>query len=213
MTSREAKCRKGASGPTCTGPAGPKGDPGPAGPPGAPGPQGEPGPPGVVRFLRVPLVPQTAESNGDPSPGSGWSLEDVRAPNTLLLWLHQFDVTLDPDVWFPVPLPESGAIRRVTAHVAGQKLFPLPASMPSLALVQMPVSFRDYEIFEQADLTTDVDAYGDHHVIALTTDNFGGSPLPITTDATYWIRVRGEGGANARDNRFKVTAITVTIDP
>ena len=210
MTSREAKCRKGASGPTCTGPAGPKGDTGPAGPT---GPQGEPGPPGVVHFLRVPLVPQTAESGGDPGPGSGWSLELVGAPNTRLLWLHQFDVTLDPDVWFPVPLPGGGAIRRITAHVEGQKPFPLPASMPSLALVQMPVSFSNFEIFEQVDLTSDPDAYGDPHVIALTPDNFGGSPLPITTDNTYWIRIRGESGDNARSRRLKLTAISITIDP
>ncbi len=213
MTSREAKCRKGASGPTCTGPAGPKGDTGPAGPRGEPGPQGDPGPVGVVRFLRVPLVPQTAESGGDPGPGSGWSLEDVRAPGTFLLWLHQFDVTLDPEIWFPVPLPESGAIRRITAHVLGQKVFPLPAFMPSLALVQMPVAFSNYQIFEQVDLTSDIDAYGDPHVIALTTDNFGGNPLPITTDATYWIRIRGESGADARSRRLKLTAISLTIDP
>jgi hypothetical protein len=207
MTSSEAKCRKGASGPTCTGPAGPKGDTGPA------GPQGEPGPPGVVRFFRVPLVPQTAELNGDPGPGSGWSLERVAAPNAFLLWLYQFDVTLDPEVWFPVPLPEIGAIRRITAHVEGQKLFPLPASMPSLALVQMPVAFSNYDIFEQVDLTSDADAYGDPHVIALTTDNFGGNPLPITTDSAYWIRITGESGANARSRRFKLVAISVTIDP
>jgi hypothetical protein len=167
----------------------------------------------VVHFLRVPLVPQTAESAGDPGPGSGWSLELVGAPNTRLLWLHQFDVALDPDVWFPVPLPEGGAIRRITAHVEGQKPFPLPASMPSLALVQMPVSFSNFEIFEQADLTSDPDAYGDPHVIALTTDNFGGSPLPITTDNTYWIRIRGESGDDARSRRLKLTAISITIDP
>lgn len=210
MTSREAKCRKAASGPTCTGPAGPKGDTGPAGPP---GPHGEPGPPGVVHFLRVPLIPQSAESGGDPSPGSGWSLQRIGAPNTALFWLHQFDVTLDPEIWFPVPLPESGAIRRITAHVLGQKPFPLPSSMPSLALLQMPVSFSNFEIFEQVDLTTDPDAYGDPHVIALTTDNFGGNPLLISSDNNYWIRLSGEAGDNARSRRLKLTAISITIDP
>jgi hypothetical protein len=166
-----------------------------------------------VRFLRLPLIPQGAGFSGLPVDPSGWSLEDIRAPNAHLIWLHQFDVTLDPIIWFSVPMPESGSIRRITAHVLGQTVFVLPAGMPSLALVQMPLSSGDYTTYEQDDLTSDPAAYGERHVIALTPDNFGGAPLPITTDAAYWIRVRGETGADARDRRLKLFAINLTIDP
>ena len=78
---------------------------------------------------------------------------------------------------------------------------------------QMPISVGNYTIFEQVDLTSDLNAYGARHAIALATDNFGGSPLPITTDAAYWIRITGETGADARDRRLKLLAIDITIDP
>jgi hypothetical protein len=77
----------------------------------------------------------------------------------------------------------------------------------------MPTSADDFTSYEQDDLTNDPSAYGDRHVIALTTDHFGGVPLPITTDASYWIRLRGESGTNARNRRFKLLAINLTIDP
>lgn len=205
MTGKSAKCRKGTSGPPC--------EPGPPGPPGPAGDPGPPGPPGIVRFLRLSLAPLVADENGTAHAPSGWSLEDVRAPGTNLIWLHQFDVSVDPVIWFPVPLPETGSIGRITAHVLGQTIGPLPAGMPSLALVQMPISSGNYTIFEQVDLTSDLNAYGARHVIALTIDNFGGNPLPITTDAAYWVRITGETGADARDRRLKLLAIDITIDP
>lgn len=130
-----------------------------------------------------------------------------------LLWLQQIDVALDPALWFSVPMPESGSIRRVTAHVVGQTGAPLPDTMPSLALVVMPTSSGDFTSYDQDDLTSDPAAYGDRHVIALTTEHFGGNPLPMTTDASYWIRLRGESGTNARDRRLKLLAINLTIDP
>lgn len=129
------------------------------------------------------------------------------------MWLQQTDVSLDPAIWFSVPLPESGSIQRITAHVIGQTGAPLPDGMPSLMLVAMPTSAGDYSFYEQNDLSSDDAAYGARHAIALTTDNFGGSPLPISTDASYWIRLRGESGNNARDRRFKLLAIDITIDP
>lgn len=205
MSSKSAKCRKGTSGPPCE--AGPPGPPGPSGPPGPPGPSG------VVRFLRLPLTPLVAGTSGDPPDPSGWSLEDIRGPSVALLWLQQLDVSLEPSLWFSVPLPESGSIQRITAHVIGQTGAPLPESMPSLALFVMPTSAGDFTFYEQDDLTSDPSAYGDRHVIALTTDSFGGAPLPITTDASYWIRLRGETGTNARDRRFKLLAINLTLNP
>jgi hypothetical protein len=161
----------------------------------------------------VPLTPLVAGQSGDLPEPSGWALQDIRGPTVRLLWLQQVDVSLDPAIWFSVPLPESGSIRRITAHVIGQTGAALPDNMPSLMLAVMPTSSGDYSHYEQDDLTSDPSAYGDRHVIALTTDNFGGSPLPITTDASYWIRLQGESGANARDRRFKLFAINITIDP
>jgi hypothetical protein len=163
--------------------------------------------------LRLPLTPVVAGSSGDLPEPSGWALQEIRGPTVRLLWLQQIDVSLDPALWFAVPMPESGSIRRVTAHVIGQTGAPLPSNMPSLALFVMPTSSGDFTDYEQDDLTTDPSAYGDRHVIALTLDNFGGAPLPITTDATYWIRLRGESGTDARDRRFKLLAINFTIDP
>ena len=163
--------------------------------------------------MRLPLTPVLAGWAGDPPEPSGWSLQDIRGPTVRLLWLQQLDVSLDPSMWFSVPMPEHGGIRRITAHVIGQTGAPLPDTMPSLALIVMPTSAGDFTSYEQDDLTSDPTAYGDRHVIALTTDHFGGAPLPITTDASYWIRLRGESGTNARDRRFKLLAINLTIDP
>lgn len=163
--------------------------------------------------MRLPLSPQLADQNGERADPTGWSLHDIRAPGTTLVWLYQFDVSLNPVIWFPLPLPEGGSIERVTAHVAGSSIGALPASMPMLELFEQPVFTSNASRFEQVDLTNTLEAYATSHVIALTTDTFGGQPLPIRADASYWIRFSGEGGENARDARLKLLAVNLTLNP
>ncbi|HKY34657.1 MAG TPA: hypothetical protein VJN18_01850 [Polyangiaceae bacterium] len=163
--------------------------------------------------MRLPLSPQVADQNSERADPTGWSLQDIRAPGTTLVWLHQFDVSLNPVIWFPLPLPEEGSIQRVSAHVAGRNLGALPSGLPMLELFEQPVFTSNAARFEQVDLTSTLEAYATSHVIALTTDSFGGQPLPIRTDASYWIRITGEHGDNAEDNRLKLLAVNLTLSP
>jgi len=191
VTSNSAKCRKAASGPPCL----------PHHPPGQP------------RVMRVPLSPQIAALNDDHADPTGWVLQDIRAPGTRIVWLVQFDVSLNPIVWFPLPLPEAGSIEGVTAQVIGQAMGTLPVGMPLLELIEMPVLVGNYTAYQQVDPSNDLDAYGALHTIALTAANFGGHPLPIRPDAAYWIRLTGETGANSQSSRFKLFAADVILNP
>lgn len=163
--------------------------------------------------MRLPLSPQIADQNDERADPTGWGLVDIRAPGATLVWLRQFDVSLNPVMWFPLPLPEGGSIERVTAHVAGSNQGALPSGMPMLELFEQPVFTSNATRFEQVDLTSTLEAYATSHVIALTTDTFGGQPLPIRTDAGYWIRFSGEYGENARNSRLKLLAINLTLNP
>jgi hypothetical protein len=163
-------------------------------------------------MMRVPLSPQIAALNDDHPDATGWVFQDIRAPGARIVWLVQLDVSLNPIVWFPLPLPEAASIEAVTAHVIGYPMGSLPASMPLLELIEMPLLVGNYTAYQQVDPSSDVAAYGALHAITLATANFGGHPLPIRPDAAYWIRLTGESGANAENSRLKLYAADVTLN-
>jgi hypothetical protein len=163
--------------------------------------------------IRVPLSPQIAALNEDQADPTGWVLQDIRAPGVHIVWLVQVDVSLNPIVWFPLPLPDATSIEAVTAHVIASSTGSLPASMPLLELIEMPVLVGNYTAYQQLDRSSDLAAYGALHAITLTAANFGGHPLPIRPDAAYWIRVTGETGTNAVNSRFKLFMADVTLNP
>jgi len=191
MTSADAKCRKSPSGPL----------------------GGECGTPSSL--LRVPLIPLTTTLNAVASPGSGWQLADVRVPGPVFIfWLLQHDVQLDPIVWFALAPPEHGNIEKVTVHVLGQNSGLPDGGMPRLSLIKMPLNqSANYDTFDTADPSPDANAYGLPHLIELGAADFGGAPLQLSNDFAYWIRVVGETGASARNNRLKITGITLSISP
>jgi len=162
--------------------------------------------------MRLPLSPQVAALNDEHADPTGWVLQDIRAPGARIVWFVQFDVSLNPIVWFPLPLPEATSIEAVTAHVIGDSTGSLPTGMPLLELIEMSLQAGNYTAYQQFDPSSDLGAYGALHAITLTTANFGGHPLPIRPDAAYWVRLTGEtGGANA-NSRLKLFAVDVTLN-
>jgi len=163
----------------------------------------------------VPLIPLTPLFNGDASPGSGWQLDDVRVQGPVFIfWLLQHDVMLDPVVWFAVAPPERGSIERVSVHVIAQPTGLPDGGMPRVSLVRMPLAANaNYESFEISDSSADPNAYSLPHVIEVGAAQFGGAALPLSNDFAYWIRVVGETGVNARNNRLKITGISLSISP
>jgi hypothetical protein len=164
---------------------------------------------GIV--LEVPMAgfPLTAHwtfgNNGNVSGSSGgfsWAQTNVASPRVIL---------------FPVPIPPKATIKAFSARLrgnvgAGTLHAGLPGTMPVLSLVRSP---SDGSAFVTVDSVTDTSASAAVYDAAHTLSKTIASPHAVQATQAYYLRLAGEGGANAAADHLGVFGLTVTygFDP
>lgn len=112
------------------------------------------------------------------------------------------------DLFFRIPRLPGGSIKSVQVYrTVGSGHSALPANMPEVGLYSVDYATRARTIVGSAvDPSATVGAYetAGWHTYTLS------SPLPIVQGDAYFVRYRGEAGANALVQRVRLRAVAVT---
>lgn len=151
----------------------------------------------VTRF-RLPMQPVTLEGLGGTI---GWALQSSNFDRLL-----QTNVALGPTMMFPLKVNAGDVIDEITVYLNGQSTgaghAALPATMPQIELVEVDETGAQTVFGTVVDSSANVAAYDVSHFIVS-----GSLGVTATEPNFYYIRYRGEAGANAVVDTNAVTAL------
>jgi hypothetical protein len=131
---------------------------------------------------------------------------------------QQDDVSGAFSIAFPINLPAGDEILQVqvsvngssTSGTGGHASKPVGGDLPSVALVRVDTTGTAVVVARRADQAADVTVYNADHTITLENGSTDAGTMPhvVGVNDTYFVVVKGEGGANAVAGEFCVTAVS-----